>query len=206
MKKKILIASIIALSLALLVAVGGTIAWLIDTDGDVVNTFTPSDISIVITESDNEDIDTDGKVNSYKMIPGTVLKKDPQVTVTNDIDCYVYVVVAESANFDDFIMPYALADGWKLLPNNSMDAKTYVIYRMVTADAENKSFNIIDGNTVTVRSDVTKSMMNGLTDAALYPRLAFTPYAIQVDNIQDANGNGTAADEAWALASDPANH
>ncbi|MBQ8258507.1 MAG: hypothetical protein IJY97_03000, partial [Clostridia bacterium] len=81
MKKKILISAIVALSLALLVAVGGTIAWLIDSDGNVVNTFTPSNVDVEVLEHDyvpaTNTLDTSKIVadnstdnNDYKMIPG----------------------------------------------------------------------------------------------------------------------------------------
>ena len=67
MKKKILLASIIALSLALLVAVGGTIAYLFTDTQDVVNTFTYGDINITLQEeaSDIDDGDNNANTNEY---------------------------------------------------------------------------------------------------------------------------------------------
>ena len=76
MKKKILLASIIALSLALLVAVGGTIAYLFTETNDIVNTFTYGDINIDIKEfgslATNGDLSFYGEDANLKMIPGSV--------------------------------------------------------------------------------------------------------------------------------------
>ena len=52
MKKKI--ALLMACVMAFGIAVGGTLAWLTDTTGEVKNTFTDSDINITLTETDTD--------------------------------------------------------------------------------------------------------------------------------------------------------
>lgn len=65
MKKRTL-TLVIALVLVAVCAVGGTLAWLMDTD-TVTNTFTVGNVDISLTESD-ADGDGNNKANSYKMI------------------------------------------------------------------------------------------------------------------------------------------
>ena len=105
MKKKSL-ALVLALAMIVVCVVGGTLAWLIATTPEVKNTFTAGDINITLAESENLDL---------KMIPGYTIAKDPKVTVKAGSEkCYLFVKVAESDNFDDF-MTYTMADGWTAL-------------------------------------------------------------------------------------------
>ena len=109
MKKKI--ALLMACVMAFGVAVGGTLAWLTDETQNVVNTFTDSDINITLTETDVENNQTPD-ANSYQMIPGHTIAKDPKVTVLADSEaCWLFVEITESANFDSY-MTYGIADGW----------------------------------------------------------------------------------------------
>lgn len=211
MKKKILISAIVALSLALLVAVGGTIAWLIDSDGNVVNTFTPSNVDVEVWEHDyvsatntldNTKIVADNSTenNDYKMIPGTVMPKDPTVTVNCDIPCYVYVRVTENIGitgftFDDYLSyaPLVTDSEWKVLAivGNDTTNASYVLYREVAAGNDQK-FSVLTNNQITVNGTVTKQHMDALgTATANYPSLTFEAFVIQKDN------TGT-AEEAWA--------
>ena len=67
----------VALMLVVCIAsVGGTIAWLTDQSGSVVNTFSPSDINISLTEEGvTLDADENGS-KSVKMVPGTAANID----------------------------------------------------------------------------------------------------------------------------------
>lgn len=164
----------LALVLVFAVAVGGVVAWLTDKTGSVKNTFTVGDIDITLEETG-----TVAGEKSYKMIPGTTLGKDPTVTVVGGSEaCYLFVKVEKSANFDDF-MTYAMADGW-----TALDGQTGVYYREVTATTADTSFGVLAGDKVTVKTDVTKSDLNALTEAT-YPTLTFTAYAVQQDNMED---------------------
>ena len=114
--------SVAVAALLLFCVVGGTIAWLKTQTDAVVNTFTAGDIDITLTETDRE----------YKMVPGTTIAKDPKVTVEADSeDCWLFVKVDKTDNFDSF-MTYAIADGWEAL-----SGEDGVYYREVkTTDAE----------------------------------------------------------------------
>ena len=176
MKKKLFI-SVVAVALVACFAIGGTLAWLTDKTDPKVNTFTVGDIDITLAET----------TSNYKMIPGYTIAKDPKVSVTADSeDCYLFVKVEESENFDNF-MTYTMADGWTEL-------ETGVYYRVVKNSDTPREFYVLADNQVTVKGEVTKEMLNDLTEGT-YPTLTFTAYAVQLhkNNTQDF----TAA-EAWA--------
>ncbi len=165
MKKKIAI-SIVAVALVLCCAIGGTLAWLTDKTGPVTNTFTVGDINIDLTETERE----------YKMVPGNTIAKDPKVTVkANSEDCYLFVKVTKSGNFDQFLT-YAMADGW-----TQYEGTTDVWYREVAASNANQEFEVLKDSKVTVKGTVTKEMMtsSGFTN----PTLTFKAAAVQTANL-----------------------
>lgn len=174
MKKKL--TTVLAIVLVVALSVAGTYAYLTDKTAAIKNTFTVGNVDIDLAETTG---------NSYKMVPGNTISKDPKVTVTaNSEDSYVFVKVEKSSNFDSF-MTYAIADGWKAL-----DGIDGVYYRVYSRTATDTTYDVLKGNKVTVNSDVTKAMMDGLTEAT-YPTLTFTAYACQ------SAGFETAA-AAWA--------
>lgn len=165
MKKKIAI-SIVAVALVLCCAIGGTLAWLTDKTGPVVNTFTVGDINIELKETTTD----------YKMVPGNTIAKDPKVTVkANSEDCYLFVKVTKSGNFDQFLT-YEMADGW-----TQYEGTTDVWYRTVAASNANQEFEVLKNNAVTVKGEVTKEMMtsSGFTN----PTLTFKAAAVQTANL-----------------------
>lgn len=184
------------LILALCCVIGGTVAWLSARTDPVVNTFTYGDINITLAETDTKlDGDSNPNTNEYKMMPGQTITKDPLVTVLNGSeDCWLFVKLEQSANFDDF-MTYTIADGWTALAGQDG-----VYYRMVAGADEDQPFCVILDNTVTVKDEVTKDMLNGLDEtpgAETYPTLTITAYAVQYDDELEAIDT---AEEAWALA------
>ena len=187
MKKKSL-ALVLALAMIVVCVVGGTLAWLIATTPEVKNTFTYGDINIKLEETDAT-VSADGSATKeFKMIPGYTIDKNPKVTVLADSEkCYLFVKVAESDNFDTF-MTYDMADGWTALAGVNG-----VYYRVVDASTADQEFAVLKDNQVTVSGDVTKAMLNGLTEAT-QPTLTFTAYACQYNN---SNGTNFSAIEAW---------
>lgn len=179
MKKKL--TTVLAIVLVVALSVAGTYAYLTDKTDAVENTFTVGNVDIKLAET------TGG---SYKMVPGTTINKDPKVTVEADSeDCWLFVKVEKSANFDSFLT-CDMADGWTALPN--VDG---VFYRQVDASAADQDFAVLANDTVTVKPDVTKDMMDAIDNGtAAKPTLTFTAYACQ--------GAGFAsADKAWAEVS-----
>ena len=190
---------LVCLSLTLVVAgvIGGTMAWLVSKSAPVVNTFTYGDINITLEETDPEGND-DPSDNTYTMIPGKPIAKDPWITVLEGSEaCWLFVKVDESANLDSFI-EYTVADGW-----TELDATNHpgVYYREVDAATADVEFKVLKDDQVTVKADVTKEMLNNLSDGT-YPTLTFTAYAVQRDG--DVEAIDSAA-EAWAIAAAKSN-
>ena len=94
----------------------------------------------------------------------------------------------KSDNFDTF-MTYEMADGWEPLPE-----APGVFYRKVAAATADTTFEVLKGNQVTVKDEVTKEQMNALT-ADTYPTLTVTAYASQ---LYKNNTEKFTAAAAWA--------
>lgn len=192
-KKALILVS--ALTMAMTATVGGTVAWLVAKTDKVTNTFTYGDINIELEETDTSktpndeadqgDTDNDPNTNTYEMVPGTKIKKDPTITVEGDSEaCWLFVELEESVNFDYF-MEYEMADGWTELEDG-------VWYHTTTYKETDQEFGVLKNNEVTVKDTITKTDLNALTDTT-YPTLTVTAYAVQYE------GFATAAD-AWAQA------
>ena len=182
-----------ALTLVLCSIIGGTVAWLIADTDPVINTFTYGDINIDLKETDTDkDGDGDPNTNNYPMIPGNSITKDPVVTFkANSENAWLFVKLEKSANFDDF-MTYEIAEGWIAL-----DGVDGVYYREATKADADVDYTVIKDNTVNVKGEVTKEMLNALdaNGASDYPTLTVTAYAVQRDK------NITTAADAWAKIS-----
>lgn len=187
MKKKAM-ALVLALGLVTVGIVGGTMAWLTAEATEVKNVFTDSDINITLTETglnqNNE--------NSYKMIPGHTITKDPVVKVdANSEPCYLFVQVTENLgawadsnkSFKDYLS-YEIADGWTPLAEHSG-----VYYQKVAspASAPKDGYAVLKDDKVTVSGDVTKEMMDEIDDQGeAKPTLTFQAAAVQLYKTQGA--------------------
>ena len=198
MKKKTA-ALFLAMALVVGATIGGTIAWLTATTTPVVNTFTTSDVDITLSEV--VDTDEDGKAE-FQMVPGCTITKDPKVKVTADSeDCYVFVKVEKTSEFDNYI-EYAMAPDWTQLENNG-EKVDGVFYRTVTTDEKGEDIPVIGyykngtfvPDKVLVKPTVTKVMMETINnDSSKQPKLTFTAYAIQ---LKKDNSTDFGPYEAW---------
>ena len=184
MKKKGL-AMVLALVLLAVCAVSGTLAWLTAKSEVVTNTFTTSDIKVELKETTGQ---------KYKMIPGYTISKDPKATdLAGSEECYLFVKLDKSTNFDTYL-EYVIADGWTKLD----DVADTVYYRVVdgTTNQIGKAYSVLKGDQVTVKDSVTKEQMNALdVGGVAKPTLTITAYASQLH--KNATTEFTAA-EAWA--------
>lgn len=172
---------LLAVTLLIGCAIGGTVAWLTDKTTAVTNTFTYGDINITLAETTG---------NDYKIIPGVNIEKDPKVTVKKDSEaCWLFVKVEEEGTFVAGKVTYSIADGWTKGDGTNIPANVY--YRQVGAVTENTDFAVLKDNMVTVSDTLTKADIKSI---ATNPTLTFTAYAVQKD------GFNTAA-AAWAEAS-----
>ena len=170
MKKKT--ALIVSLALIIVCLIGGTIAWLMDSTDTITNTFTIGKVDIDLTETVPDD-------REAQMTPGSEIAKDPTVSVTSDSEaCYVYIKIDDEAS--DYLT-WDIADGW-----TELSGETGVYYRTV-AKGEGTDYPVLKDNKVTVKDTVTS--VTGT------PTLAFTAYAIQSENIDDAAAGWTALNE-----------
>lgn len=185
-----LVVAMLAVTLLIGCAIGGTVAWLTAKTDAVVNTFTYGDIKIELAETTG---------NSYKIIPGKDITKDPKVTVKKDSEaCWLFVKV-EEANWPTFKetdettnkVSYAIANGWTQGDGTSIPSDVY--YCSVMASNTDQVFSVLSGDKITVSDELTKAEINGLSGAAKTPKLTFTAYAVQKDAAQTA-------DAAWAIA------
>ena len=161
--------ALLALVLVIGCVAGGTVAWLVAKTEPVVNTFTYGNINIALAETTG---------TNYKVIPGTVIEKDPKVTVKAGSEaCYLFVKVEKVGTFTG--MSYEIADDWTELESG-------VYYRLVDAVTADTSFEVINGNEITVSETLTKENI-----PAANPTLTFTAYAVQKAGVADAA-------DAWA--------
>ena len=194
MKKKT-VALLLALTLVLGVAAGGTLAWLTDKTSEVKNTFTYGDIDIELTETWNTDSDGDKANDCWTayMAPGYSYDKDPKVTVkANSVDCYLFVKFEKS---NDSLLTYVsnltAANGW--LTDDSLPTGVY--YRIVNKRAADQGWELIANNTVSVASTVTKEQVKALNNKTA--TLTYTAYACQ---LYKSNGVEFTPAEAWTNA------
>ena len=174
MKKKSFVMAL-ALVLVFAVAVGGVVAWLTDKTGSVTNTFTVGDINIELDETTG---------NSYKVIPGTTIDKNPKVTVkANSEACWLFVKV-DKANWNDNLT-YTIAgeNGW--ISYKTEGNTTYYYQQVDATGATAKVIPVLAGNAVNVSGNLAKG------EITAEPTLTFTAAAVQQENI-------TTVDKAFA--------
>ena len=180
-----LFAMTFAISMLIFSIIGGSIAWLMTSTDPVVNVFTHGDIQIKLEETTGD---------RYKMVPGKVLEKDPEITVLAESeDCWLFVKIEESAveKLGDYI-EYAVADGW-----TALEEVPGVYFRTVDSNEADQKFAVLKNNEVKVKGSVTLEMLEKLNDSN-YPTLTFTGYAVQRDAEIDEIDS---AAEAWLLVS-----
>ena len=171
-----LVVAMLAVTLLIGCAIGGTVAWLTAKTEAVVNTFTYGDINITLSETTG---------NDYKIIPGVDINKDPKVTVEKDSEaCWLFVKVEEAGTFVANKVTYSIATGWTQGDGTKIPSDVY--YRSVTAFNTDQVFSVLSGDKITVSDELTKAEINDLNGAAKTPTLTFTAYAVQKDGIADA--------------------
>lgn len=171
--------ALLALVLVIGCVAGGTVAWLVAKTEPVVNTFTYGNINITLAETTG---------TNYKVIPGTVIEKDPKVTVKAGSEaCYLFVKVEEVGAISTITtdpVHYAIDTGWAQLKDKDGKDVSGVYYRLVDAVDNDTAFNVLKDNKIIVSGELTKETINGY--AVQQPTLTFTAYAVQQENIADA--------------------
>lgn len=178
MKNKKLLVMALAVLLLVAVAVGGTVAYLTASTGDLTNTFKPTNITVSLTETK-----PDG--NTALIIPGKNIQKDPKVTAsaTEGVAYWVFVDITEgtwlAANENgERKLDYEVADGWTFLGTNTAGAKVY--YQTVPTGGSFEK-GVLKDNQVTVSPNLTAQDMANAQNSTL----TFKAYAIQKDAIEN---------------------
>lgn len=193
MKKKY-IALVLAFVLVAALSVGGTLAWLTAKTDAVTNTFTTAGIDITLTETFNTDTNNDGTNDKWQaqMIPGYSYTKDPKVEVsTTSEDCYLFVKFEEINNPSTYLTytsALTAANGWTQGDGTNIPANVW--YRKVMKNGTTRFWELLSGNTVTVKDTVTKDNMGTAASA----QLTYTAYASQ---LYKSAGKEFSAKEAW---------
>ncbi|MBQ1506483.1 MAG: hypothetical protein IIZ48_06920 [Erysipelotrichales bacterium] len=194
MKKKALL-TVLSLVLVAAISVVGTLAFLQSKTDTVENTFTVGHVKIELRESEYDPAKNEMKADTlevdaaktrkndtYKLIPGRELPKDPTVRVlANSETSWVFVKV-EKVNDPDTYLDYTIADGW-----TALEGVEGVYYREYTQNTEKQDYSVLKENKVTVKNTVTNEMLEEIGDNK--PQLKFTAYAIQkegLDSVQAA--------------------
>lgn len=199
MNAKKIAAIVLAAVLVFGCGVGATLAWLQDTTPTVTNTFTVGKVDITLKESPLNNDGTygtpaEGTANAYQLIPGKTYTKDPTVAVdATSEDCWLFVKFEEEGNAATYIQytsTLTTANKWIQGGENGIPANVW--YREVKKTDTERSWNLLEGNVITIKNEVTNANMNTAAAAAL----KYTAYAVQM-----ANGDTTfTAAEAWAKA------
>ena len=172
-KRKIAI-FVIAIICVTAIGIGSTFALLTSLSGTVRNTFTVGKVNVTLTETTG---------NSYKLIPGTTVSKDPKVTVLkNSEECWLFVRIEAPSEAASFIS-YSPADDWAPLAGQNG-----IYYLKAPAATSDTAYSILKDDCFTVRSTVSKKQMSALSEPLT---LTFTAYAIQAHGIENAS-------EAWS--------
>lgn len=170
-KKKLLIMLIVTIC-TVAVSVGATLAYLTAISATVENVFTIGEVEITLTETTGE---------SYDLIPGVTVRKDPSVTVKGGSeDSFVFVKIEETNGLSNYIS-YSVAEGW-----TPLGGTPGVYYRQLVKTGWDMSYEILKDDCFSVKNTLTKEKMSAITTL---PTLKITAYAVQsygMDTVVDA--------------------
>lgn len=198
MKKKVAL-TITSIALVAAMAIGGTLAWLTNQSETVTNTFIASKgiTALKLDESEYKDgalvANSSVQANSYTMIPGETYPKDPKVTVTTEVDSYVFVEVTAGNNVEEYL-EYAIGDGWV-----KVNGTENVYAQNVDKSDTSGTLYILKGGDIGTNGQVTvkDADFTKITEGQ-DPTLTFKAYAIQTAGFGTIEEAWTAVNEAYA--------
>ena len=192
--------AMLALVLLIGCGIGGTLAYLTSKTDEVVNTFTVGNINIDLWEhkydpakselSNTEKVPTtDGvKGNTYKIVPGVDLPKDPTVEVVAGSEaCWLFVKVTENNWPTDGNITYMVNDSnWTPLTIKNEDNADVpvngVYYKQVDAASASAGakYEVLKDNKITVKDALTKTEVEAIGDGF---SLSFKAAAVQQEGL-----------------------
>ena len=172
MTKRKTIYTILAVVLVCCIAVAGTLAYLTaKTTEEVKNTFTASSPKLVgefdlkehVATADAKGVYSLSKTeltnsNSYKVLPGVNLPKDPFISISGktEVASYLYVEVVDNLGANSGLS-YALTSDWTKLELKGANGGDVYVYQnglLITDKNAPTTVSILKGNVVTVGQDV----------------------------------------------------
>ena len=165
MNKRILV---ILLSILMLFTfgIGMTYAMLVSKSPSLVNSFVVGNIELTLTESTG---------SNYKLVPGTVITKDPKITVKSGSEaCWLFFKL-ESDDALEELVTYSISSGWTALAGEEG-----VYYRPVAASGADREYSLLSDNRVTVKTTATEDKLMSFYGV---PKMIFYAYAIQYEGI-----------------------
>lgn len=194
-----IITIVVCLMLAMAIAIGGTVAWLIDKTDSVTDTFTYGKIDIALTEGNTNPaklwIEAQNGASAtdttFKLVPGAPYTFNPYVYVeAKNEPCYLFIEIEETNKFNTFFTSadYAIHSAW-----NPLTDHPGVYYQKISSLTASTYYPIITNDRLKVAPGLDSETLNNIGDN--YPTIKITAYAIQSDYLNDAN-NATAND-AW---------
>lgn len=175
MKKRIVLVIIIALITVITAVTAGlhakyvrkvSLQGSVEFSSELAKSVVLNESKATITESGRYTLNQGEKVltNSYKVMPGVNIPKDPAITVTDKtgIPSYLFVEVAET-NIPDSVT-YSLCEHWKKIDN----AANIYVY---TGNNFNSPIKILENDTLYVSAQYDGESFNLNFTAYLYQKL-----------------------------------
>lgn len=141
-RKRVVVSAAVILAL-ILAAAPATYSYLTASSGRIVNTFAGGAISLTLDEAKvdgNGQATSDARVteNTYKVMPGVTLDKDPTVTVlAGSEECYVFLYVDDPLAEEYFAIDYS--SDWTAIA--SAGTSTLYVYKS-TIDASEEDVEL----------------------------------------------------------------
>lgn len=147
MKKKNVLMMALSLCLVAVIAVGGTLAYLSDSDGTLVNTFKfANNIAVDVYEYTPGSDEKNQEGHDYEnLVVGAELEKDVDVDVTTTVETYLFINI-KSVGEGTPVTLGAVDSAWTLVENKG---NGYGIYRLTNNVSETTTdINVFDVVTV----------------------------------------------------------
>lgn len=196
---------VLAFVLVVGASVAGTLAWLTAKTPTVTNTFTSAELfdnpddQFTLWEHKAKDDDGDGvytldtssevRSNSYSILPGVNIPKDPTVDVVG-LEEHAYLYIKVTSTLPTGLRYTIDSDNWTALSGydgvyvySGSNAENNIV-KATNAAPETFEATILTGNQIMV-ADNYSGTSDGIT-------LSFDAYMVQ------ATGNGDSAADAWA--------
>lgn len=170
---------IAAMVLALVLVVGGVIAYFTDTDS-ATNEFTLGNVEIELQEPSWV------AANAEDIMPGDTVAKDPQIENTGSADAYMFLKITEPCYSNSPIFDFTVNTGWEAVGTartcSGATATTVYSYStsgtMTTVAANATTAKLF--NNVTLKSTLDETAVSSFTNGA---DIQVDAYGIQSENV-----------------------